>query len=94
MLAIITIAFANFFYAIDEGDKAQKYIGNYSDNDVINVLMEMYFIGIGNFNTENYGNGQNSIIIWIFFIMAAFIIVVVFMNLLIGLMSNTLNTVT
>ena len=56
--------------------------------------MEQYQIAIGNFNIENYSNGENSIIIWIFFIMASFIIVVVFMNLLVGIMSNTLNKVT
>jgi hypothetical protein len=56
--------------------------------------MEQYQISIGNFNIDNYSHGDNSIIIWIFFIMASFIIVVVFMNLLVGIMSNTLNNVT
>lgn len=94
MLAIIACAFANFYFVIDAGDRAQQYVGDYTDNELVNNLMEMYFISIGNFNTANYGNGANSIIIWIFFMMAAFIIVIVFMNLLIGIMSNTLNDVT
>lgn len=55
--------------------------------------MEMYFVSLGNFNIESYSNGDNSGIIWVFFIIASFVIVVVFMNLLISIMGNTLNAV-
>ena len=93
MLVIVMIAFANFFYVIDMGDKDSQYVGLYTSNSVINVLMEMYFISLGNFNLGNYSNGENSGIIWTFFIIASFIIVVVFMNLLISIMGNTLGAV-
>ena len=93
MLLIVMVAFANFFYVIDMGDKDSQYVGVYTDNSVINVLMEMYFIGLGNFNLGSYSNGANSGIIWFFFIIASFVIVVVFMNLLISIMGNTLNNV-
>ena len=92
MLVIIGMAFANFYYVIDMGDKAQ-YVGAYTSNNVVNVLMEMYFISIGNSNTANYSQGENSGIIWTFFILASFIIVIVFMNLLISILSNTLDAV-
>jgi len=55
--------------------------------------MEMYFISLGNFNIGSYSNGDNSGIIWVFFVLASFIIVVVFMNLLISIMGNTLGDV-
>ena len=86
------MAFANFYYVIDSGDKAQ-YVGEYTSNKVVNVLMEMYFISIGSSNTANYSQGENSGIIWTFFILASFIIVIVFMNLLISILSNTLDAV-
>lgn len=86
------MAFANFYYVIDTGDKAQ-YVGKYTGSNIVNVLMEMYFIGIGNANTANYSQGENSGIIWTFFILASFIIVIVFMNLLISILSNTLEAV-
>jgi len=53
----------------------------------------MYFISIGNSNTDSYSQGENSGIIWTFFILASFIIVIVFMNLLISILSNTLDAV-
>ena len=93
MLTIILLAFANFYYVIDMGDKDSNYVGLYTDNNIMNVLMEMYFVSLGNFNIGSYSNGANSGIIWVFFILASFIIVVVFMNLLISIMGNTLNDV-
>ena len=53
----------------------------------------MYFISLGQFNIDSYRNGDNSGIIWIFFVLASFVIVVVFMNLLISIMGNTLGDV-
>ena len=93
MLVIILLAFANFFYVVDMGDKDSNYVGLYTDNSVVNVLMEMYFVSLGNFNIGSYSNGDNSGIIWFFFIIASFVIVVVFMNLLISIMGNTLGDV-
>lgn len=93
MLTIILLAFANFFYVIDMGDKDSNYVGLYTDNSIVNVLMEMYFVSLGNFNIGSYSNGDNSGIIWFFFIIASFVIVVVFMNLLISIMGNTLGDV-
>ena len=93
MLVIILLAFANFFYVVDMGDKDSNYVGLYTDNSIVNVLMEMYFVSLGNFNIGSYSNGDNSGIIWFFFIIASFVIVVVFMNLLISIMGNTLGDV-
>jgi hypothetical protein len=94
MLAIVICAFANVYFVIDSGDRNSEYVGEYTSNILVNNFIEMYQIAIGNFNIDNYSTGANSMIIWIFFIMASFIIVVVFMNLLIGIMSSTLNDVT
>lgn len=55
--------------------------------------METYFISLGEFNKTSYSLGANSHIIWVFFILASFIILVVFMNLLISIMGNTLGDV-
>ena len=55
--------------------------------------MEMYFISLGEFNYTNYSTGKSTNIIWTAFLLATFIILVVFMNLLISIMGNTLNDV-
>ena len=93
MLIIICLAFGNFYYVIDEGDKNNKIIGQYTTYHIANAIMEMYFIAIGNSSTDAYSGNTNSNIIWFFFILASFIIVIVFMNLLISIMGNTLNDV-
>ena len=93
MLCIVLVAFANFFYVIDKGDDSAEYLGRYVKNRLVDSLIEMYFIGLGEYNKGNYSRGKNSIIIWIGFIMATFIVCVVFMNLLISIMGNTLGDV-
>ena len=47
MLIIILLAFANFFYVVDMGDKDSAYVGVYTPNNLVNVLMEMYFVSLG-----------------------------------------------
>ena len=42
MLLIIVFAFANFYYVIDNGDKASEYVENYTSYEVISILIEMY----------------------------------------------------
>lgn len=93
MLVIVIIAFANFFYVIDRGDSSRQYVGGYVNNHLINSFMEMYFISLGEYNYGNYSGGNNSGIMWIGFLIATFMICVVFMNLLISIMGNTLNDV-
>lgn len=93
MLFIVLFAFANFFYVIDKGDDSAMYLGRYVKDRVIDSLIEMYFIGLGNYNEGNYSKGNNSTIIWIGFILATFIVNIVFMNLLISIMGNTLGDV-
>jgi len=85
MLAILMFAFTNFFYVIDN---KENYIERYwvspeGENSVINSLITTYLISLGEFSFDGYGEGPDRGIVWIFFILATFVMLIVFMNLLI-----------
>jgi hypothetical protein len=49
----------------------------------------MYLLMLGEFYIDGYKSGSYSLLTWIFFMLATFIVLVVFMNLLIAIMSET-----
>ena len=53
----------------------------------------MYMVSIGDYSTTEFGQGSEMYAVWIFFILASFIILIVFMNLLITVIGNKLNDV-
>ena len=53
----------------------------------------MYLLSLGEFTTETFKSTPNRHIAWIFFILATFMILIVFMNMLIAIMGATFNTV-
>lgn len=55
----------------------------------------MYLLCMGNFNLEgqDYTKGDHRYVVWFFLILASFIMVVVFMNMLIAIMTSTFGRV-
>ena len=55
----------------------------------------MYLLAMGEYDTEGFDNqGQsNKVILWVVFLTATFFIQLTFMNMLIGIMSNTFGEV-
>jgi len=49
----------------------------------------MWRTGLGEFDDAHYDKGAYTYLLWTFFMMATFIILVVFMNMLIAIMTNT-----
>jgi hypothetical protein len=109
MIIIIMTAFANFFYIVNFNTPANpendghEFAGNlnadYSyvpvnqGNAVFDAILSSYLLALGEFSTDGFTEGPNVTICWVFFIMASFLILVVFMNMLITIVSETFSKV-
>ena len=58
-------------------------------NSVLNALLAMYMLSLGEFSYDGFSNGENSNLSWVFFVFATFLCLVVFMNMLIAIMGDT-----
>lgn len=94
MVAIIIFAFGNYFYVIqnnlnlDQG--GGEYWESYYNKKVTDVLVSTYLLGaLGAFDSEIYAQGPDSQAAMCMFLLATFIIAVVFMNMLIAIMGET-----
>ena len=80
--------------AIDSGpleDGGYRYVREYTSIPYVNAFISIYLISLGDFsyleylNNEEGGNGMA----WFFFILASFVVLIVFMNMLIAIMADT-----
>ena len=94
MNVIILIAFATFYFIlnnnlIDDGSD-DRYINEITGIRAVDSIMTMYLLGmLGDFDVGPYQKGRDSKYALLMFVMATFIIQVVFMNMLIAIMGNT-----
>lgn len=106
MLFIIIGAFANFFLIINNNtpdNAAYKaahpkagdfhYIGTYVGNPLVDSIIGVYLISLGEFDLDGYNEGPNVYLVWLFFILCTFFILIVFMNMLIAIMGDTFSAV-
>ena len=99
MVLIIILSFANFFFVIDRnlvlnynGDRRQDqtYYESYTENPIRDVVISVYMLGaLGDFDSTVYRNGYDRYFAVAMFLLATFIISVVFMNMLIAIMGET-----
>ena len=104
MVLIIILSFANFFYVIDRNliatSAGVRYYDQYTSTEEINhsiidVLISIYMMGaLGDFDSTIYRTGYDKYFAMAMFLMATFIISVVFMNMLIAIMGETFGQVT
>ena len=98
MVLIIINAFANFFYVINKNQElvgAPHYYDSYTKNSVADVIISVYMLGaLGDFDSTIYRVGYDKYIALSMFLLATFIISVVFMNMLIAIMGETFGSVT
>mgnify|MGYP003945086551 CR=1 FL=1 len=99
MVMIIILSFASYIYQIDRNllDSASdaRYYEQYTNHSIIDVLISIYMLGaLGDFDNEIYRTGYDAYPAMAMFILATFIIQVVFMNMLIAIMGETFGTVT
>jgi hypothetical protein len=90
MLIILLAAFSNFFYDIDDNEgyieRYVKYDNN--QNSFLNSFITTYLISIGEFSISGFSKGPEQPIMWLFFIFASFVVLIVFMNLLITIIAE------
>ena len=92
MLIIIT-SFANVFAFMDY-DSEHPIIDKYTDWTAFNSFITIWLLMLGEFNLEGMQNGlYGGYICWIFFIIGSFMLIVVCLNMLIAIMTDTFKKV-
>lgn len=60
---------------------------------LIDVLLNQYFLALGEFNYDNFTSGPQMVLCYIFFILATFITQLTMLNMLIAIMGDTFSRV-
>lgn len=103
MVGIIILSFSNYFYVIDrnltsywdEERDGMSYYKPYTNHKIIDVITSVYMLGaLGDFESDVYRLGYDRYAAMGMFIIATFVISVVFMNMLIAIMGETFGSVT
>ena len=98
MLLICIFGFGSFFWVLSrtEPNDQQKLFGTYEKKPTVtDSFMSLYLTSLGDFSKADYyeNANKNMFLNWFFFILMTFIVFIIFMNLLISIMGNTLNDV-
>ena len=56
-------------------------------------ILTVYLIALGDFSPAGFDKGDLSGLVWMFFLLASFVMLIVFMNLLITMIGNIYNEV-
>ena len=102
MLAIIIMAFANFFFILNANTPANphnkeqleeegdfRYLEAHTGNGFFDAIIGVFLISLGEFNFDGYAKGPDRMVCWFFFLMAIYLLLLVFMNMLIAIMGET-----
>ena len=90
MTLIILLAFANlfFFLNIDSTSKDRALI-HYTGFPIFDSLIAMYMMSLGDFHYGKFEASAYDLLLWCAFMLATFLTMVVFMNMIIAIMANT-----
>ena len=91
IILVIMMAFITIFYVIsfNEEDQTKPYINEHTGSKLIDSAITVYFITVGEFFTDNYNVGPNSILLWPLFLVCNFLMAIIFMNMIIAIMGST-----
>lgn len=66
--------FANGIYILDENrtDDDRLFARSF-DSTVGSAILNQYLLSLGEFDTQNFSNGDNNLILWLLFTAATFI---------------------
>lgn len=98
MVLIILMSFSNFIYVINVNLNHMypdnSYYKKYTGVGVIDVVISVYMLGmLGDFESEVYITGYDRYYAIVMFLIATYLISVVFMNMLIAIMGETFTMV-
>lgn len=96
-LVICIAMFSNTVLMFDQSRKLQDNDAVITDEVFgipwIDAFVRSYLIGLGEFAMDNFNEGNDGWLIWIFFLLSTFVTQLVFMNLLIAIMGDTFDRV-
>ena len=72
-----------------EESQLYHYVDEYVGNNIVDSLIAMYLLGLGEFDLDGLKEGPNVLLAWFFFLLGTFLLLVVFMNMLIAIMGET-----
>lgn len=96
LVVIILISFGNFIYVADATNYGTTvtYAGTYFGIKPLDAVISVYDFGaLGDINVPMYTSGFETMSMMFMFLLATFMVSVVFMNMLIAIMSNTFSEV-
>lgn len=86
VLCIIFFGFADAFVTLSLGTENEddRYVNNFSES-----LVYTYRIGLGDFDVEKFANNVQPTTVWILFLLCTVLNVIVMLNLLIAIISES-----
>jgi len=96
MLFLCLAAFANCIIVLQnnrKGTDSPPIFDSFTGIEPFDAIIHAYLTGLGDFNKDNYSEG-NDITIWLFFLFATILVQLVFMNMLIAIMGESFGRIT
>lgn len=95
MLIFCLAAFANVLMILDNNRELEeeKNITPFTGQIIFDAMIHAYLTGLGDFNKDNYSIADD-VIVWIMFLLATFLVQLVFMNMLIAIMGESFGRIT
>ena len=98
LFVIVLFSFASYFFLLQlnlkdggwvDGDESFNYVEETIGNSYLDAILSMYLLSLGEFHSmDGYSGGFNKISAWIMFIFATIILLLLFMNMIIAVMSE------
>lgn len=63
------------------------------DNDFGDSVMTQYLLGLGEFETDAYGENSLKILLWVYFLGATLLTQIIFFNILIAVLADTYSNI-
>jgi hypothetical protein len=88
-MLIVILAFSNVLSFLDQ-DSEHPIIRKVTNSQAFNAFLQMWILMLGEFNIEGMSNGPfGGYLTWTFFVIGSFLLIIVCMNMLIGIMTDT-----
>ena len=93
MFFMVYFAFTNSFHILDGGATSVSGLTRASGDSIWDAFTRTYQMGLGEWDTDNYGANPHTLALWLFFILCTVFIQIVFLNMLIAIISDTFDKV-
>jgi len=91
MMMLCLLSFANAIVILTKpaSDEGEPVIDQKFDMVYLDSLLSSYMLGLGEFETDNYGDNNFNNLLWLYFMLATFLSQIVFVNTLIAILGST-----